>query len=739
MVLRKLLSLCLLFSVAGTASPGLAAGKRKSTHKKSAALAARVRRMSRAFVASADLRPMAEQLLENRTPAAYAGVQKYAEAHKDEDAGALAWLVIGYAHILDSQYAPAIVALKKAQPHAGELGEYVDYFQAMAEGSSGDAQGVLAALHQFDSRYPGSLFARDVDVLQGNALVATGQAQAAIDLLEPQRSPWRADLELALGRAQLRAGSYAKAAESFRHVYYLLPLAPEATDAYSELQKLAAQRRLAPASFTDRKKRAELLADNHRAAEAAAEYKDLIDEAPAGEVYALKVALGGALWKAGRGREARDLLEKLPETNDERNAQRLYYLVELARSDDKRMSDLISHLRETAPASPWLQEGLLAVANQHLLQKDYGTSARFFEELASRFSSGKYASFANWKAAWLQLRQGDVESARLAFERHIALYPASQEASAALYWRGRLAEEDKNLPLARAYYLKVSERYFNAYYAELSRERLRDLGSSGDVADEPLLGKIPPAQLPGHFSLTAPADDLRVQKSLLLGNCGLVDFAIRELQAAGADPGDNWTTAQMIKLYTEDGHYDRALQTLKRAVPGYYSFQFSALPRPFWEGLFPRPYWDNLKRHSTENKLDPFLVASLIRQESEFNPGAISRANAMGLMQILPRVGQQLAKSEKIKGFNDSMLLDPNTNIQLGTRYFKQLLERYDGHLEYALAAYNAGAERVDDWRKNNYRDIHEFVESIPFTETREYVEAIMRNHAVYQRLYQDP
>jgi len=737
MVLRKLLALVLAVALIGTSSPAFAAGKRKSTGKRSAAIAARVRRMSQAFVASADLRPMAEQLLENRTPAAYAGVQKFAEAHNNEDAGALAWLVIGYAHLLDNQYANATPALKKAQPHGGELRDYVDYFLAMSQGLGGDSQGVLATLHQFETNYPGSLFIRDAAVLEGNALVATGQPKAAIDLLEAHRSPMRADIELALGRAQLHAEDYAQAAESFRHVYYQMPVAPEATDAYTELQRLG-PRRLPPPSFADRKKRADLLAENRRAAEAAAEYKDLIENAPAAEVYALKVALGGALWKAGRSGEARDVLQKLPDTDDERNAQRLYYLVEISRSDSKRLGDLITHLRESAPQSPWLQEALLAVANQYLLQKDYAGSARFFEELASRFPTGKYASFANWKAAWLQLRQGDVESAKLAFERHIALYPASQEASAALYWRGRLAEEEKNLPRARAFYLKVSQRYCNAYYAELSRERLRDLGLSSDIADEPLLQKVPPVQLPGHFSLTAPADNLRVQKSLLLGNCGMVDFAIRELQA-GIDPGDNWATAQMIKLYTDDGHYDRALQTLKHAVPGYYSFQLSDLPRPFWEGLFPRPYWENLKRYSLENQLDPFLVASLIRQESEFDPLALSRANAMGLMQILPGVGQQLAKSEKIKGFNSSMLFDPNTNIQLGTRYFKDLLKRYDGHVEYALAAYNAGPDRVEDWRKSNYRDIHEFVESIPFTETREYVEAIVRNQAVYQRLYQNP
>jgi soluble lytic murein transglycosylase len=737
MVLRKWLSLCLTVSLLATVATAFPAKKRRPVSKKST-VASRVKRMSKAFVASADLRPMAEQLIAARTPAAYAGVQKFADAHNNEDAGALAWLVLGYAHQLDNQGDKAIAAFRLAQPQAGELRDYVDYFLAVSEEASSDAQGALALLRPFETRYPGSLFIRDAALLQGNALVAAGQPRAAVDVLEAHRSPMRADVELALARAQIHAGDHTKAVESLHQIYYLMPLAPEAADAHAELLNLEAERRLPPASFADRKKRAELLAANHHAVDAALEYKDLVAEAPPDEVYSVKIAYGGALWRSGRTREARELLEKLPETADELNAQRLYYLIELARPDDKRMGTLIAHLRQTAPESPWLQEALLATANQHLLEKDYATSARFFEELASRFPSGKYSASANWKAAWMQLREGDVESAKRAFERHVGLYPASPEASAALYWRGRLAEEEKNIPRARAYYLKVAERYYNSYYADLSRERLRDLGSSGDIADDALLHKVTPMPLPGRFSLTPPADNLRVQKSMLLGNCGLIDFAIRELQAAGAEPGENWATAQMIKLYTEDGHYDRALELLKRTVPGYYSFQLSALPRPFWEGLFPRPYWDNLKRHSADNKLDPFLVASLIRQESEFNPGAISRANAMGLMQILPKVGQQLAKSEKIKAFNTDMLLDPNTNIQLGTRYFKQLLDRYDGQVEYALAAYNAGAERVDEWRKGKYRDIHEFVESIPFTETREYVEAIVRNVSVYQRLYQD-
>ncbi|HKR96531.1 MAG TPA: lytic transglycosylase domain-containing protein, partial [Candidatus Angelobacter sp.] len=168
-----------------------------------------------------------------------------------------------------------------------------------------------------------------------------------------------------------------------------------------------------------------------------------------------------------------------------------------------------------------------------------------------------------------------------------------------------------------------------------------------------------------------------------------------------------------------------------------FTAEIPQIPRPVWEGLFPRPFWGELKRDSAANQLDPHLVASLIRQESEFNPAAISSANAMGLMQLLPSVGKKLAREMKMKRFSSDELLVANTNLLLGTRYFKHMVDHFDGQVEYALAAYNAGADRVDDWRKNgNFADVEEFVESIPFTQTREYVQAIMRNAALYKLLY---
>ena len=165
----------------------------------------------------------------------------------------------------------------------------------------------------------------------------------------------------------------------------------------------------------------------------------------------------------------------------------------------------------------------------------------------------------------------------------------------------------------------------------------------------------------------------------------------------------------------------------------------TSLPRDYWQALFPKPFWPDLKRYSSQNALDPYLVASLIRQESEFNPAALSRKNAVGLMQLLPKVGKGVAKQEKLRHYSAQQLFTPAINLQLGTRYFRTMVDKF-GAFEYALAAYNAGSDRVEDWLgQGKYRDPQEFVESIPFTETREYVQAILRNANVYRQLYGAP
>jgi soluble lytic murein transglycosylase len=178
------------------------------------------------------------------------------------------------------------------------------------------------------------------------------------------------------------------------------------------------------------------------------------------------------------------------------------------------------------------------------------------------------------------------------------------------------------------------------------------------------------------------------------------------------------------------------LRALKRALPGAASASLESIPLPYWRILFPEPYWSIIKAEAAKNNVDPYLVAALIRQESEFNPSVISYANAWGLMQLLPSTGKTLARQEGMTHFQTFQLLDPETNIQLGTRYLKQTLDKFGGVPEYALAAYNAGDSRVQDWQTAGpYGGMDEFVESIPFTQTREYVQAILRNIEIYREI----
>src|SRR5207302_6639518 len=132
----------------------------------------RLRRMHQAFVASSTLKAMARQLLQDRTPAAYAGVEAYARRHSKEDAGALAWLVVGYAHIADREYAKAIDPLNHAKPLSGDLGDYVSYYLANSYFQTGRTAEAIAGLSEFNKNYPESLLVRDAHVLYANALLA---------------------------------------------------------------------------------------------------------------------------------------------------------------------------------------------------------------------------------------------------------------------------------------------------------------------------------------------------------------------------------------------------------------------------------------------------------------------------------------------------------------------------------------------------------------------------------------
>src|SRR5579859_7841686 len=581
----------------------------------------RVKRIRQAFVASADLRPMAQQLVQDRSAAGYAAVEAYARKHGKEDAGALAWLVVGYAHVLDHDCGKAIDPLNRAKPLSGDLSDYVDYYLGACYLQTGHQAEGLAALANFSSNHPDSLLVRDAHLSYATALVAEGRASEAVELLEKDRLPVRADIELELGKAYAATGQSTKAADVLANVYYKMPTSPEADAAYGELKRLPG----APAPTPEqRKARAELLMKARRFADAAEEYHELADHANPEEKAAALLTYADALQRSGRNREAKALLENLPGATPEQTAHQLYILGEIAWSLDQNnvFYQMVDQLRQSAPTSPWLEQALLSAANLHLVHHEYDQALDAYREAQQRFPSGARASYVHWKAAWLTLRQGRNDDAKKMFEEQIALYATGAETPAALYWRARLAEEDNQPGMARAFYQKLSDRYRNFYYAELARQRLKQLPPATDAAAEfPVLDRVPSLDSTGKVQDSEPpADELHFQKAQLLANGGLVDFAVRELQAAATADGGSWGPSETAQLYDETGHYDQAIEVMKHSAPNYFALDIPDLPRKYWEALFPKAFWTDLKRNAAANGLDPYLVASLIRQESEFNP-----------------------------------------------------------------------------------------------------------------------
>jgi soluble lytic murein transglycosylase len=268
----------------------------------------------------------------------------------------------------------------------------------------------------------------------------------------------------------------------------------------------------------------------------------------------------------------------------------------------------------------------------------------------------------------------------------------------------------------------------------MARARLAALGNTQPM-QAPQLDRFQPLPQPQLVD-SFPADSPHLARARLLANAGLNEYIPQEI---AADPNStSWSALAEAQIYASYGETFRAMRALKRSLPQAATAPVKDIPLSYWRILFPEPWWDTIKAESAKNNLDPYLVASLIRQESEFNPSAVSYANAWGLMQLLPPVGKALAREEGMSHFQTFQLLDPETNIRLGTRYLRQMMDRFGGVQEYALAAYNAGDSRVVDWEAAGpYHGMDEFVESIPFTQTREYVEAILRNEETYRAIDQ--
>ncbi len=709
-----------------------AKSKRGKAQAGRAARAARTARIRQAFVASTELRPMAQQLATLRTQAAYAGVAKYAHAHTGE-AAAAAYLALGHAYLVDKRFQEAGENLRLARQAGEELADYADFLAAEADHEAGNETAAEALLHGFAERYPDSIFNAQAPELEANVeLTLNNAAEAERVLTAGAGSAGRAGYELAQAQVANALGQTAQAEQLFKRLLLSHPLSQEAQIARAKLTAMGAESTLTAAEL---RSLGDAFYHATRYSEAEEQYRALARstalDAAARNGFA--VAEAACDWKLKR--LTRPQAEALADTNDENGARRLYLLMELARSrtDLDEVQRIVAEMKTRFPRSPWLAEALFSAGKMYLLRREYPAAVEYYSTMAAHFSDSTDAAAAHWRAAWLSYRQGLLTDAARLFDEQIMLYPGDMESVGAIYWRGRLYETLDHKPAnAVANYRTVVRVYQHFFYAQMARQRLAALGGTQQVA-EPQLDRMQAPPVP-ELKESFPADSPHLAKARLLANAGLNEYIPLEI---AADPNSSsWSALAEAQIYASYGEPYRAMRALKKALPYAATASIKSIPLAYWRILFPEPWWQTIKTESAKNNLDPYLVASLIRQESEFNPSVISYANAYGLMQLLPVTGKAMAREEGMTHFQTFQLLDPETNIRLGCRYLRQMLDKVGGVEEYALAAYNAGDTRVLDWEAAGpYSGIDEFVESIPITQTREYVEAILRNEETYRAI----
>jgi soluble lytic murein transglycosylase len=655
----------------------------------------------------------------------------------------LAELKAGQAALEAKQYALAVKTIEPLSKRLPKLADYCAWMLASAEIGLKNYDRAPKRLDAVWKQSPPSPLTAKSYLLMAEAYRLGGSYQEALDVLRKNYATLpqpKGDLALALTFGA--AGDSVSAAAYFQRVYYGFPSAFEAIQADSELSRLKTLlgENYPPPAPGAPLGRAIKLLESGQIQRARKELEALIPQLGGADRDRARVRIGVADYDAKRNAPALAYLKSLEGLSPEADAERLYYVLMDARRLDRadEASAALNRLGSLYPESTWRLKALVAAANQYLIENKPESYESLFRACYESFPKEAEAPECHWKVAWQHYLQRQSDAGDL-LRAQLRMFPASEESSAALYFLGRLAEGAHDGSSALAYYGEVVREYPNHYYATQARDRLARLGmgAPSPAAAEFLRSVSFPPRM--HIDSFQPGANVmaRIERAKMLASAGLEDWSRDELRFGAEVDGQPQLMAIELATLYGPSRPDQALRYMKHYAGDYLYLPIESAPLQFWTLAFPLPYRADLERFSKKNGLDVFLVAALIRQESEFDPKVVSYANARGLTQILPSTGRELSRRLKLQPYSVAKLFQPSYNLQLGTYYLQSLTEQTGGRIEAALAAYNAGLSRARSWLGwGDFQEPAEFIETVPFYQTRSYIQTVLRNADMYRRVY---
>jgi soluble lytic murein transglycosylase len=681
----------------------------------------------------------------------------------DQKSALLADLKAAAAQLQGKPVSAGIAALKPLSAKLPKLADYIAWLIASAQFEAGSYADVPATLAPVWKQSPPSPLVWRAALLAARADLQAGHAHEALELLRKyyDKLP-QPQGDFAMANAFAADNDQISAAVYDQRVYFGYPATNEAAQAEADLTKLREQLgdRYPPAMGSVMLGRALKLLDAGQSEKARKELVALVAQLGGAERDLARVKIGVADYERKQTPAARSYLESLELDAGEADAQRLHYLLLCARRRDDRaaMNEIVERLGKQYPTSPWRLESLWALANLYLVDNQPANYEPLYRACYESFPSNPRAAECHWKVAWSHyLSRADDAGDYL--RAHLATFPASDNAPGALYFLARLAESTGDAAAGRVYYGEIVREYPSHYYTALARERLTSVAGGTGVAAGTVVAGARPAVV--RSTTPTPADDFlrtvafpsrvhnpdfqpnaiakaRVERARMLAAAGLDDWAEVELRyAAQYEDQPQVIALELAAEATRKDAHAQALRYLKRYASDYLYYPIDSAPADFWHMAFPLPFRMEFEHSAQQQNLDLFLLAALARQESEFDPKAVSSSSARGLIQILPSTGRELSRRLQIKTFTTARLFQPAVNLELGAYYLRSIADTLDGRWEAALAAYNAGPARAKTWlTRADFREPAEFVESIPFRETRNYVQVVLRNADLYRRIY---
>jgi len=611
----------------------------------------------------------------------------------------------------------------------------------------------------------GSLLAGPARLARARLLESTGEARAALDALAPMlagpapEDPAAPDATATalLQAGRLRAASRPPDATGARAALLECwaghPLSPEATQCRVELGRLPGPEG-APPPTAEVVRRAEGLLDRNRSAAALALLRPLLQGLPAAaadQPFACRVrtAVGRAHRRERRHAEVIATLRPVVEAcaDPALRARALYVLAGSAAVAGQR-DEAVAHYRRLArefPSHPLADDALLYAGE--ILARD-GRIADAADALAAvvrDHPSGDARDEARFRMAWLARRAGETDAAAaqlLAIEESERGVDAYEHARAA-YWRARLVagRGEGGLAAARAIWADLAARNPTDYYALLARARLSEVaGEEADGLPPPLAS---PPSPPVSWAVGSLREDPHFRAGVALLRLGLPRPAADELRAVAPwrlAEGDPEPLALVADLLDRAGDHRSAHHLLRTAGREFLRRPPEGSIVRLWRIAYPNAYGEEIRRWAEESGVPSHLLHALVREESALDPRVVSPAGAVGLTQLMPSTARAVARRLRLEAPGRVDLMDASVNLRIGARYLSELLDRYDGSTALALAAYNAGMGAVGRWLdERGDLPVDEFVEEIPYDETRGYVKRVLRSYAAYHLLYGQP